>query len=638
MNESNRHRIKFYSPEDMSGGYHLRKAEKILDDFKTSTDFSLLDLIEFFNIKLYFDNNLFLTTWDDTIKNNYLNKVQIVYNQLKTRILKISDETLEKELLSLDYNYFDNFWNLLNNLNSLKEISESVFSGILEKYPLQIRYILKEKKVVEKYDKSIRSFLITYNESAEIILSSIEEKDYFVSKEKNHFPKSLSVADKEAIIYSYLDSEEPNLNYVRLIENSRDTNEFKLNPKIRLKAKKKSKELNDKIFENGHSCKVGVGVSFNKDQKEPFKFKKDGTTFEASYSESLLDLLPTDIDLFLVFKYFFFYTDEKNLISMISKQSELDVLERTFMKSKNEYEIGYSFIRKENLSNLQLYIFENYLNRKGRSLESVINSFIDFLNDKISPHNIIFKLLSNESSYLEKIRTTTPDFEFLLKQYKLLIEEEKIDIELLQINSSPIRLSEIFSDKTKKYLYSDNDLILQLKYLFFSDQSHLFYIKHLENKYRCLFDLLTHENVKFEYFESYQRETIQDLINDGYLKLSNDEYITLDKDIMIYLIGELHHKEVLSYWDYPTQFRIVMDELIEKKLVMVENTLFSRQERNYFNYYLNKKEFTNGYDLRNKYLHGTNTFSEKEHEFDYHRLIKLIILTLLKIDDDLTKK
>ena len=638
MNESNRHRIKFYSPEDMSGGYHLRKAEKILDDFKTSTDFSLLDLIEFFNIKLYFDNNLFLTTWDDTIKNNYLNKVQIVCNQLKTRILKISDETLEKELLSLDYNYFDNFWNLLNNLNSLKEISESVFSGILEKYPLQIRYILKEKKVVEKYDKSIRSFLITYNESAEIILSSIEEKDYFVSKEKNHFPKSLSVADKEAIIYSYLDSEEPNLNYVRLIENSRDTNEFKLNPKIRLKAKKKSKELNDKIFENGHSCKVGVGVSFNKDQKEPFKFKKDGTTFEASYSESLLDLLPTDIDLFLVFKYFFFYTDEKNLISMISKQSELDVLERTFMKSKNEYEIGYSFIRKENLSNLQLYIFENYLNRKGRSLESVINSFIDFLNDKISPHNIIFKLLSNESSYLEKIRTTTPDFEFLLKQYKLLIEEEKIDIELLQINSSPIRLSEIFSDKTKKYLYSDNDLILQLKYLFFSDQSHLFYIKHLENKYRCLFDLLTHENVKFEYFESYQRETIQDLINDGYLKLSNDEYITLDKDIMIYLIGELHHKEVLSYWDYPTQFRIVMDELIEKKLVMVENTLFSRQERNYFNYYLNKKEFTNGYDLRNKYLHGTNTFSEKEHEFDYHRLIKLIILTLLKIDDDLTKK
>jgi hypothetical protein len=125
------------------------------------------------------------------------------------------------------------------------------------------------------------------------------------------------------------------------------------------------------------------------------------------------------------------------------------------------------------------------------------------------------------------------------------------------------------------------------------------------------------------------------LIYDGYLKLSNDEYVTVNNDVLIYLIGQLHYKEVLNYWKYPLEFRMVMDDLIEKKLVILENTLFSRQERNYFNYYLNKKEFTNGYDLRNKYLHGTNSFSEKEHEFDYHRLLKIIILALLKIYDDL---
>lgn len=306
------------------------------------------------------------------------------------------------------------------------------------------------------------------------------------------------------------------------------------------------------------------------------------------------------------------------------------------MKSKNEYEIGFSFFRKENLSNLQLYIYEHYLKRKNKSLESVINSYIGFLNERISPNKIAFQLPLSESSYLEKIRTLTPEFEFLLKQYKLLVDEKSIDLELIQISSTPIRISEIYSNRPKKYLYSDDNLILQLKHLFFSDQSHLFYVKHFENKYHCLFDLITNENVKFEYFENYQRDTIQSLMNDGYLKLSNDEYVTLNKDIMIYLIGELHYKEVLSYWNYPLQCRTVMDELIDKKLVIAENTLFSRQERNYFNFYLNKKEFTNGYDLRNKYLHGTNTFSEKEHEFDYHRLLKLIILTLLKIDDDLT--
>lgn len=619
----------------MSGGHQLSKAETLLDNFNAAADFSLNDLLEFYNIKLYFDKNLFLTTWTEDKKKSYKANVELAYNQLKERIYKVTDESLEQGLTDIEYNFYDDYWSLLNNINDLKKITDTILTEVLGKHPRQISYILKEKKLVDKYDKTIRNFLIGYSDSAQILLSSLEEKDTLGRREKNHFPKSLTLNDKETIINSYLDTDEPNLNYVRLIENSRDTSEFKLSDKTRLKAKKKSKELNDKVLENGHTWNVGVGVSLSKDQKEPFKFKSEGTTFEASYSESFIDMLPTDLDLFLVFKYLFFYTDEKNLISLVSKQSELDVLERTFMKSKNEYEIGFSFFRKENLSNLQLYIFSDYLKRKNKSLESIINSYVTSLNESISPNKIVFKLPLNESSYLEKIRTLTPDFEFFLKQYKLLIDEKSIDLELIQISSTPIRISEIYSNKTKKYLYSDDNLILQLKYLFFSDQSHLYYVKHFENKYHCLFDLLTNENVKLEYFENYQKDTIQSLINDGYLKLSNDEYVTLNKEILIYLIGELHHKEVISYWNYPVQCRPVMDELIEKKLVIAENTLLSRQERNYYNFYLNKKEFTNGYDLRNKYLHGTNAFSEKEHEFDYHRLLKLIILTLLKIDDDL---
>lgn len=635
MTENKRHRIKFYSREDASWEHQLSIAEVLLNNFKTNSDFCLIDLIEFYNIKLYFDNNLFLTTWDENQITIFKERVESAYNHLKVRILKISDESLEHDLTILDYDYYENYWSLLNNLNSLKKISDSTLSKVLAKYPEQILYILKEKKVVSNYESTIRSFLLTYPESAEILLSSIEEIDNFGRKRKNHFPKSLNLADKEAIINSYLDSAEPNLNYVRLIEKSRDTSEFKLSPKTRLKARKKSQELNDKVLQNGYTWNTSVGVSFSKDQKEPFKFKTEGTTFEASYSETFLDLLSIDIDLFLVFKYLFFYTDNKNLIALVSRQSELDVLERTFMKSKNEYEIGLSFFKKENLSDLQLYIFEHYLKSRGKGIESVINSYIGFLNQLISPNKIVFQLPISESSYLEKIRCVIPDFELFLKQYKLLIDEKSIDLELLQISSSPIIISEIYSNKPKKYIYSDNKLIGHLKYIFFSDQCHLFYVKHFENKYNCLFDLLTNEKVKFEYFKKYQIESIQSLLDDGYLKMSEDEYVTLNEEILIYLVGELYYNEVLSYWNYPLVCRMVIDDLIDKEMVIVENTLFSRQERNYLSFYLNKKEFTNGHDLRNKYLHGTNTFSESEHDHDYHRLLKLIILTLLKIEDDL---
>lgn len=306
------------------------------------------------------------------------------------------------------------------------------------------------------------------------------------------------------------------------------------------------------------------------------------------------------------------------------------------MKSKNEYENSFSFSRKEILSDLQLQIYRHYLNRKNKNIESVINSYINFINEKIFPNKLIFKLPSNKLNYLEKIRILAPDFEFLLKQYKLLVDENTIDIELIQINSTPIRIGEIYSKKSNKYLYSNNDLILQLKHLFFSDQSHLFYIEPFKNKYKCLYDLLVNEKLKLENFKNYQQGAIQKLIDDQYLKISSDNFITFNKEILIFLLGELHYKEVISYWNYPLPFRKAMDELIEKKLLIEENTLFSRQEREYLNFYLNKKEFTNGYDLRNKYLHGTNSFLEGEHELDYLKLIKIIILTLLKIDDDLT--
>jgi hypothetical protein len=51
----------------------------------------------------------------------------------------------------------------------------------------------------------------------------------------------------------------------------------------------------------------------------------------------------------------------------------------------------------------------------------------------------------------------------------------------------------------------------------------------------------------------------------------------------------------------------------------------------------NKREFTNGLDMRNSYLHGTQANPEEiqEHEYAYYSYLKLLTLILLKIEDDL---
>ena len=77
--------------------------------------------------------------------------------------------------------------------------------------------------------------------------------------------------------------------------------------------------------------------------------------------------------------------------------------------------------------------------------------------------------------------------------------------------------------------------------------------------------------------------------------------------------------------------------MASENIIYFESSLFSKTEQAYFNYFLNKSEFTNGLDLRNSYLHGTQANSDEiqKHEYAYFTYLKLLVLTMLKIEDDL---
>lgn len=635
MNSKEFNRVVFHSKEDMANSYNLLKAEKLLEKCTSKSKFTINDLFEFFNIQLYFENNIFLPKWTETDKKNFYIIIEEKWALLKSKLFNLNDENIEEFLQQLEYDYKSNFWDLTNKFNVHRNISKEKFGIVLKKFPYNIFHILPQNKIVTKFDKEIRAFLMDFEESAEILLSQFEEKNTSNDSIKYNFPKSLGFLDKETILIKYLDNPEANLNFIRLIERSIDSNQLRLSDKTRYLAKRRAKELNDEILEKGHSQKSGIQVGLSIDQEEPLKIKNEIGLYEVTYSKKWLDEIEDELTLFSMFKQLFRYTDETGLIPLVSKTSEQDVLERINMKSKNEYEIGQAFIRKEMLSIIQLHLFKVYLQRRNNNIENLINTFIQKLNDKIHPHKFIFQIRESKSSYVEKIRTIFPDFDFLLKQYKALADFGDIDLELLQSSSKPIGLSQIKSLAPKKYIYCNSDLILRLKHIFFSDQSHLFYTKKFGNKYRNLFDLLTKEKISLEDFSNYQKNAIQTLINDEYLEIAKGNIIEFKEITFIYVIRELYRNELLNYWFYPKFIRDEIDVMIEKELLSFKQTLFSEEEKKYFNFYLNKKEFTNGYDLRNKYLHGTNPISDEQHENDYYLILKVIVLTLLKIEDDI---
>jgi len=50
------------------------------------------------------------------------------------------------------------------------------------------------------------------------------------------------------------------------------------------------------------------------------------------------------------------------------------------------------------------------------------------------------------------------------------------------------------------------------------------------------------------------------------------------------------------------------------------------------------REFTNGKDLRNKYLHGSHDRDPEHHELDYLYFLRTLIVLLIKLRNDVILK
>lgn len=634
MKTRKENRVIFYSKDDMSGGMNLTNAEPILKNFNSSNIYELNDIIELYQIKQYIDNDLYLTSWTKDDICIFQKRIKKMWNTISLFWLKIDNDNLIEIFNCVESGYQSAFWELTEKMKVYKKWTKNKFVELLGNDNLRIREVLHQKNLIKYFGKEIKAYLLASENAAELLLSQYEEH-HVLDNPELHFPNCLDSKDKEQIILNYLESQEANLNYVRLITKARDNN-IKLTPHTKLKAKRLSEELNNKIFEDGYTWYSGNEVAIVVDQDEPLKETWENNIQKITYSKKWLDKQQDNLSLMHNFSLLFEYTDIFGSITLFSKESELDVMEKVFMRSKNEYLKGVVFTRKSNLSHLQLFLYSYYLEQIDKSIEGVLSAFVnEYLVNAFSLKDLRIAFPSENTSYLEKLRLIIPEIESILKQYSIFVEDGVIDHELLQLSSQSVAYGKIPSLSEKRYVYGKGDEFLKLKYYFFSDQSMLSYVEPFKNKYKHLYGLLIKENIKLSDFESYQKSTIDSLIKDGYLTIDSNDYVQVKEQIQLFIIGKLSLDEFISYWLFPEPVRIVIDRMHEKGILSFGKTLFAEQEKKYFNYYLNKSEFTNGLDLRNKYAHGTNVSDVEQHKNDYLILLKILVLVLLKIENDL---
>ena len=209
-------RVVFYSKEDMAGNHQLAKGESILRSEIQTGYTDINDILEIYNIKKYIDNELYLKNWtqDDLLD---FNKKVIEYGKIIGKFMSNINDTNILDIYNKTFReYTNSFWELVNNQSIYKRISKVNFSNILANEPHLIHNILTHKNIVEHYNVELKNFLLTYSQSAEILLSIYEVKEDFTKNEKL-VPKSLTIENKENIILNYLDSSDVNLNYIGLI-------------------------------------------------------------------------------------------------------------------------------------------------------------------------------------------------------------------------------------------------------------------------------------------------------------------------------------------------------------------------------------------------------------------------------------
>ena len=447
--------------------------------------------------------------------------------------------------------------------------------------------------------------------------------------------KVLMAADEASALMldlSYLESNDPNLNYVRLAVNPRN---LKLSADTRYKAKVLEEKLNNEILNGNGAFSHRFYFQTLEDQKEPFLIIKEDDSSTYSYSADYLSSRLGYHQIFMTFRELFEYVSFQGCIDLVRKKHTESGFEAALFRSKSDYFISSDFHIKALVSTLQLQGYNWFLKYHDIRIEECVEFMInEALPELFKVDGLRFIPSTESSSDVEKNRHLAAELESILKQYALYAKNGKIDHERLSFESSQLHIGEVPSRLEKKYAYLCDDGVKSVMNSFFYKHSFLNSFEKSESKAPNFYSLLRTKEIKLEDYRDFEKTIIQELINDRYLEISQNGVIKIANNNILTILGIFYHQDVISYWHLPSQFKHEVDKLETQGKARFESKLFTIAEREYLNYQLNKK-FTNGLDLRNKYAHGSNSPSKQSHQSDYFKFLKLIVLITYKILDDL---
>lgn len=631
--------VKYYKGTDFAKGYMLDKAKEVYDELQLGHSIdNINEALQLYNIMKYANDGTFLLYLGED-KIEWLKEKNAIAKSLVGKYINRHSDILA-EYQGVDFIYKESFWEIVEK-RKLNDITENRFKRFVDKLDRFECQIFKQNKLVKKYDVELREYMLTYIEGSTNLLLDKYLLKHMREREKFYLPQSLTIQDKEYIINEYLELDNPNLNYTRLLSNVQDTKEFALDTRVKLKAKRASKRLESKLFRDcsRHSTDIVVEFKENVDGtvKQYFTLNKVGTDVDIEWLESNMDN-PTLLNNFI---YIFEFVNNNMVSKFPYNEIHASVYERFSFTYEKEYKTCMEFSLRESLSLAQMHAYYSFLRSKNKELEVIIEWFFNvYLKEEFNIENFNIKLPPTDNPNFEKCKSIFPTIESIIKKYRFYIEDGYIDEELVQMESKPLPFSQCPSMTNERYVYiaSDNDEARIFINIMFSDQSLLTYFRNYgDSQYNTLIERLDVDKLYLHDIEHYQKSYLDWLIEHNYVTINDDNAIVLVNRNRTRIYYDIHRNGVIATSKLSDNLKQEVDKLLNEGALVAENTLLTRQESDYMDYYMNKSNFINGYDLRNKYVHGTSSSydNENEHYINYLHALRLLITIMIKINDDL---
>ena len=641
-------RVCFLSKDDLFVGHYIEMAEKRVHEVsERGVPTDLEGIIELWHIKRIFEEDYRLQEWTDA-EFEQLKSSTKGYNAIIANFFNgLNPTKIKSEFNLLEWTYKKTFWKIIDAYKLYRLIEPETLRKIVSQNNHYLREVLECKGVVEKFKNVIREILLNNANSAHIILDKYVAKRDFHRDSEMHLPSNLTIEDKEQILINYLQSDAPNVNYVRLITQIKDDkNQIRLSPKTRLLAERLEKKLNEDLLNDPRTVTThwSVGVQFIDEEGIAPVVLKINEKGVPTYTYSIPYIRECDNTRRVVNCISLFdWLNVHFLINLINKRTEVDTMESLLIdKGRDSYPSYMKFDHKNRLSLYQLYAYEEVLKKNGSSFESELKQFYEcHLKEEYDFPGLPINLPKVDESALDKCRVLCPELDAIVHQYSIFVDEDEIDQDLIRL-SKPLKVEEgksLLANKYYEIAEGNNDIQSVLWGVLGSGNSILSHVDPFKEKnYHSLIELLENEtNVLYSNYADFQKPHLDFLIQQGIVDVNPDGFLYIVNQSTIKVLRSLWEYGVCSYWHYNDEERQILDDMLAKGWLVKDNHLLSKPERDYFSYYLDNRKFTNGMAYRNHYMHGSTApvSDENEHSIAYITFLKLLAILLLKIEDDL---